>query len=144
MSTALLGQKPPSAEAAARLKDKLGLWLVAASRRDAAGKVWDAHAPIQLQREPVELGQMAGAFPGTPAVLDALFANQDEEYLEAVALAKAFDHATRHGRLQADLPYIAYLPGAVYSVVEAPVRRGVAIDGRSPRSGRGAACCPPT
>jgi hypothetical protein len=89
VSTAMLDQKPPAAEAAARLKDKLGLWLVAASRKDVAGKLWDTHGPIQSDRNLDSLARLLTLSPGTPAALDALYANQDEEYLDAMALAKA-------------------------------------------------------
>ena len=90
VSTASLEQQPASGEAAARLKDKLGLWLVAASRKDAADKVWDTHTPINLRRSLNDLAGWLALSPGTPAILDAFLANQDEEYLEAVALGKAF------------------------------------------------------
>ena len=92
VSTAMLELKPPAAEAAARLKDKLGLWLVAASNRDVAGKLWDAHGPIHSAPNAEALARLLALSPGTPSVLDALYANQDEEYLDAMALAKAFGH----------------------------------------------------
>jgi hypothetical protein len=87
--TALLEQKLPAADAAARLKDKLGLWLVAASHKDVAGKLWDAHGPIHSARNPEAIARLLALSLGAPAVLDALYANQDEEYLDAIALAKA-------------------------------------------------------
>ncbi len=89
VSTAVLEQQPPSAGAAARLKDKLGLWLVASSRDDIAGRTWDAHAPIYAAGSPEALARSLALSPGTPAILDALYANQDQEYLDAVALARA-------------------------------------------------------
>ncbi len=92
LSTALLGQEPPPSEAA-RLKDKLGLWLVAASRRDAAGKVWDTHAPAHLQPSSGVLAKWLALSPGTPVILDALLGNQDEEYLDAAAVTKALPQA---------------------------------------------------
>ena len=87
--TALLDQNPPAAEVGARLKDKLGLWLVAASNNDVAGKIWDAHGPISGARSPDALGRLLALSPDAPVLLDALYANQDEEYLDAVALDKA-------------------------------------------------------
>ena len=93
LSTALLERQPPAAEGSARLKDKLGLWLVAASRRDAAGKVWDTHAPVHLQHSTENLAQWLALSPGTPAILDALLSNQDEEYLEALALNRGLEQA---------------------------------------------------
>jgi len=92
VSTAMLEQKPPAPEVTTRLKDKLGLWLVAASNRDVAGKLWDAHGPIHSAPNAEALARLLALSPGTPSVLDALYANQDEEYLDAVALAKAFGH----------------------------------------------------
>jgi hypothetical protein len=95
VSTAMLDQKPPAAEAAARLKDKLGLWLVAASQKDVAGKTWDAHAPIHSARSLEALARLLALPPGTPSVLDALYADQDEEYLDAMALANALSQTQR-------------------------------------------------
>jgi hypothetical protein len=93
LSTAPLERQPPAAEAAARLKAKLGLWLVAASRRDAAGRVWDTHDPLQLKHNTDDLAKWLALSPGTPAILDALLANQDEEYSEAVTLNQALAQA---------------------------------------------------
>ena len=87
----MLEQKPPAAEAAARLKDKLGLWLVAASRKDVAGKLWDAHGPIHSARNPEALARLLALSPGTPSVLDALYANQDEEYLDAISPGESLE-----------------------------------------------------
>jgi hypothetical protein len=95
VSTVLVEHQPPSAEAAARLKDKLGLWLLAASRQDAAGKTWDTHAPIRLRRSPQDPLRSLTLSPATPIVLDALYANQDEEYLDAVALDRALAQSAR-------------------------------------------------
>jgi hypothetical protein len=86
LSTASLERQPPAGEAAAQFKDKLGLWLVAASRRDAAAEVWDTHAPVHRQLSLESLARWLALSPRAPAILDALLANQDEEYLEVVAL----------------------------------------------------------
>ena len=95
VSTAVLEQKPPAAEAAVRLKDKLGLWLVAASHNDVAGKMWDAHGPIHAARSLEALARLLALSPGTPIALDALYANQDEEYLDALTLAKGLSHSQK-------------------------------------------------
>ena len=89
LSTSLLERQPPSPEITARLKDPLGLWLVAASRRDAAGKIWDAHAPIHDAVDPNALIRSLAISPATPAVLDAVLNDPDAEYLEARALKSA-------------------------------------------------------
>jgi len=85
-STALLERQQPSAKIAARLKDTLGLWLVAAPRSDVAGKLWDAHAPIHSAPNLDWLARLLKLSAPTPTVLDALYESQDEEYLDAVAL----------------------------------------------------------
>lgn len=66
-------------------KNRLGLWLVADARKDLAGVIWDTHAPWHQ-------GANTGKAPGwhrwapqAPIVFDAVYASQDEEYLDAVA-----------------------------------------------------------
>ncbi len=93
-STALLERKQPSAKIAVRLKDTLGLWLVAAPRSDAAGKLWDAHAPIHSAPNLDWLSRSLKLSARTPMVLDALYENQDEEYLDAVALEGVFPRSS--------------------------------------------------
>ena len=91
----MLGQKPPAAETSVRFKEKLGLWLVAASRKDIAGKMWDAHAPIHNGQGMEPLARLLALSPGTPAVLDAIYADQDEEYLDAMALARVLSQSQK-------------------------------------------------
>jgi hypothetical protein len=64
---------------------------VAASRKDIAGKIWDAHEPISAARRPNTLAGPLALAPDTPAILDALYPDQDQEYLDALALEKALD-----------------------------------------------------
>ena len=97
LSTALLERQPPSPEITARLKDQLGLWLIATSRRDAVGKIWDARAPIHSGSDLDALSRWLAISPATPAVLDAVLDDQDAEYLDAVA----FDKALRQINLRA-------------------------------------------
>ena len=63
--TAMLEQKPPAAEAAARLKDKLGLWLVAASRKTSPGRC-GTRMPQFICSPARRLWPNAGAFPRHP------------------------------------------------------------------------------
>jgi hypothetical protein len=88
-STALLEGQQVSVGVTARLKDKLGLWLVATARRDAGGKIWDAHAPIHSARDLDALIRCLAISPATLAVLDAVLDDHDAEYLDAVAFDKA-------------------------------------------------------
>ncbi|MBI4328046.1 MAG: hypothetical protein HY674_22675 [Chloroflexi bacterium] len=87
-STALLATAGPSDDVAKMLKDKLGLWLVAAPRFDLPGKLWDAHAPVLRASDTASIAQWLALAPDAPMILDAVYANQDEEYLDAVALER--------------------------------------------------------
>jgi hypothetical protein len=84
VSTALLAHSPPAAQG--RLTATLGLWLVAGSRSDVAGNLWDTHAPIHSALKKDALAQALALCPNAPLVLDAVYASQDEEYLDAVEL----------------------------------------------------------
>jgi len=86
--TALLSRTGASADAARILKAKLGLWLVAASQIDVSGKLWDVHAPLHRATGRNEIAAWLALAPDAPILMDAVFANQDEEYLEAVTLAQ--------------------------------------------------------
>jgi hypothetical protein len=86
-ATALLmakGAKPESL--APVLAAKTGLWLVSAPRRDLAGQLWDAHGPIHCQADAASARQWLALAPNAPVLLDAVYADQDEEYLDATAL----------------------------------------------------------
>ena len=88
-STALLANNLPSPETAARLKDTLGLWLVSGSRKEVAGTTWDVHAPIHGVLRSGALAQCLALAPNAPMLLDAQYADADEEYLDAIALGNA-------------------------------------------------------
>jgi hypothetical protein len=85
-STALLTDHLPPPDLAARLKETLGFWLVAASRRDLSGKLWDAHYPISVQLATFN-SQLVSLAPTTPLLLDAVYSTKDEEYLDVGAIA---------------------------------------------------------
>ncbi len=85
-STALLSEDEPSAEVAGILRTRLGLWLAATSQKDLSGRVWDAHTPVHHSDKMADIAEWIALVPDRPVVLDAVFANQDEEYLESLAL----------------------------------------------------------
>ncbi len=85
-STALLAGQPPSPDLAARLKPRLGFWLVAAPRLDLAGQLWDAHAPVATFTERETIARWLALAPEVPVALDAVLDHQDEEYSEAATL----------------------------------------------------------
>ena len=86
--TALLARTDVSADAASILKARLGLWLVAAPQVDLSGKLWDAHAVLHRINDRAKIAAWLALVPDAPILLDAVFANQDEEYLDAVTLAQ--------------------------------------------------------
>ena len=77
-----------SGDVAQPLLAKLGLWLVAGQRSDLAGTRWDAHTPIHESLTAEEMGRRLALSPGTPIVLDALYRDESEEYLDSIALEK--------------------------------------------------------
>ncbi len=87
-STALLSRMEKSPEGVEVLKEWLGLWLLAAPQVDLAGKLWDAHAPLHRFRDTAKMAEWIALVPEAPIVVDAVLANQDEEYLEAIALRR--------------------------------------------------------
>jgi hypothetical protein len=95
----------PSKESAEILNAKLGLWLVAGQRKDAAGTVWDNHTPLRQIESLDNLAKWIALVPDAPKVLDTIDANatqqngtHDEEYLDAVALKQINEktNATSH------------------------------------------------
>ncbi len=96
MNAESFGPRPPNNISAEQLAEKIGFWLVAAARRDVAGVVWDFNAPIFNQANPERLARLLKVSPRIPAVLDAIYQNQDEEYLDAVMLEKAGHSSSRH------------------------------------------------
>ncbi len=84
-SASLIG-KAPSREQSARLKENVGLWLVAAPRHDLAGRLWDAHTPIHSSSVRDSLKAWLAVAPQAPLVADAILPDPDAEYLEAIQL----------------------------------------------------------
>ena len=71
------------------------MWLVAASRRDLSGKLWDASAPLQSAADLDSPVRWLSVSPAAPVVLDALLADKDAEYLDALALEAAIGRVER-------------------------------------------------
>jgi hypothetical protein len=86
-SIALLPSGPPeSAGASGSLKNRVGLWLVSGARKDVAGRLWDAHAPLHIAEVGAVVTRWLALAPEAPIALDAVYESPDEEYLDAVAL----------------------------------------------------------
>jgi len=88
-STALWSRNPPSKESIAKGVERIGLWLTAGAREDVTGKIWDVHVPLSQAQTSDSLREISSQSTNAPIVLDALFSNQDEEYLDAAALEQA-------------------------------------------------------
>jgi hypothetical protein len=86
-STALLlAAKSNPAQIGDALKNRLGLWLVNTPEFDVAGKLWNAYGPIAGSNQEEELAGLLRLNPAVPVLADVPYENQDQEYLDAVAL----------------------------------------------------------
>jgi hypothetical protein len=93
-STALLlAAKSDPRQLADTLKDRLGLWLVNTPEFDVAGRLWNAYGPIAGSNHEEDLAGLLRVNPAVPVLADVPYENQDQEYLDAVAL----DHILRTG-----------------------------------------------
>jgi hypothetical protein len=94
-STALLlAAKSDPQQIADALKDRLGLWLVNTPEFDVAGKMWNAYGPIAGSNQEEELAGLLRLNPAVPVLADVPYENQDQEYLDAVALDHILKRAT--------------------------------------------------
>jgi hypothetical protein len=88
-STALLlAQKADLESLPSLLKEGAGLWMVSAPRFDIGGRLWDANAPIAEYGGTEALARLLAVSPEVPMVLDAMYRDKDEEYLDALALER--------------------------------------------------------
>jgi len=91
VGTAMLESKPLDKQLLARMKGRVGIWLVAAQQTDIGGKVWDNHAPLHSLRDLKATAQWMATAPTTPKILDAVYGNQDDEYLDAITLDRMLE-----------------------------------------------------
>lgn len=82
-ATALLGT---AAVDTAKLQSRVGVWLVAGAERDAAGQLWNAHAPLARATDLAGLSRWLREAGDAPLALDGVFADQDAEYADAQSL----------------------------------------------------------
>jgi len=93
LSTALLSEKSLSSELKDRLSSVTGLWLIAGSRADVSGHLWDAHLPFHASPNPDALIGHLRLAPAAPAVFDGVYESPDDEYADAAAFAAAVERA---------------------------------------------------
>jgi hypothetical protein len=93
-STALLlAAKSNPQQIADAMKDRLGLWLVDTPASDVAGRLWNAYGPIAGSNYEEELAALLRLNPNVPVLADVPYENQDQEYLDAVALDRILKKA---------------------------------------------------
>lgn len=78
----LLVKKTGLSEARKLLESKVGLWLIDTPRFDVAGRIWNGYAPIREYKERQSLANILAMRPQAPFVLDVVYKDPDEEYLD--------------------------------------------------------------
>jgi hypothetical protein len=86
--TSLLPGRKPSAEEASLLRRHLGVWLVAGSRNDSTGKLWDSHLPLHKATRLTTIMDWLALSPDLPIALDGLYASEDDEFSDIAELEK--------------------------------------------------------
>jgi hypothetical protein len=89
----LLASKVNPQQIADALKGRLGLWLVNTPMLDVAGKMWNAYGPIAGSNREEELASLLRLNPDVPILADVPYENQDQEYLDTVALDHVLSRA---------------------------------------------------
>ena len=75
-------------ESITQLKAHVGLWLVSGLKKDLEGKYWNQNVPVFACNDKENVMRIIGKIPQAPIVLDGIYKNQDEEYLDARVLDK--------------------------------------------------------
>ncbi|MCL5018980.1 MAG: T9SS type A sorting domain-containing protein [Patescibacteria group bacterium] len=68
------------------LQGKVGLWLVSAPEYDLAGRLWNTNFPIAGYNRRYVLTDIISIAPKSIIVLDGVYKNQDEEYMDSNTL----------------------------------------------------------
>jgi hypothetical protein len=94
-STALLlASETQQADLTKLITVHIGMWLVSTPRVDIAGQVWSANGRICGYRDSQSLASVLAVAPDAPLVLDALYTNRDEEYMDAKVLQEILSPRT--------------------------------------------------
>jgi hypothetical protein len=88
LNTAALIDKGISPDTIEKVKDKIGVWLVAAPEYDLSDRLWNLNASIQSYNRLPELEGIVNVAPHLPIISDVIYENKDEEYKESIALDK--------------------------------------------------------
>lgn len=74
-----------------QLGGRLGLWLASAPAEDANGRLWTVHARLaDISTDRARLSSLLKIAPEAPVALDAIFADQDEEYQDIRVLERTY------------------------------------------------------
>jgi hypothetical protein len=68
------------------IKGKLGLWLLSGLKNDLEGKYWDQNIPISVYKDKDSVMKIIRSIHQIPVVLDGVYKDHDEEYLDAYTL----------------------------------------------------------
>lgn len=82
----LLAKKIDPSKARGLIKGKVGLWLVDTPRMDIVGRVWNGHAQIRGYQDRQSLAKILAIDSQVPIILDVVYKNHDEEYLDVKSL----------------------------------------------------------
>ena len=84
----LLDSKVTPQDLEAKLKGRIGVWLVNTPQRDLSDRLWNIYAPVSFSGYEQQLAKLLAIAPVVPMLTDVVFENRDMEYLESVALDK--------------------------------------------------------
>lgn len=87
-TAALIATNVDPAQATQLLRGRVSLWFMSATETDITGSIWNENAPVRSCRDPERLAALLSIAPAAPIVLDALYPNHDEEYLDVMYLRK--------------------------------------------------------
>jgi hypothetical protein len=90
----LLADQTDPTKAADIVRNKVDLWLVAASEHDVAGRLWNTHAGITKFGRKNNMAAILGIVADKPTILDAVYPDKDAEYLDARALSRLVTEGT--------------------------------------------------
>jgi sugar phosphate isomerase/epimerase len=82
---------PPDLE---KLRDRIGLWLAAAPERDVQGSIWSEQGRLAGRGVEEHMAKLISLVPDVPVALDAVYADWDQEYLDALCLPAPTQPAT--------------------------------------------------
>ena len=70
----------------AKLRARVGVWLVAGAERDAAGQLWNAHAPLARTTDRTGLRRWLLEAGEAPLALDGVYEDMNAEYADVQSL----------------------------------------------------------